>query len=182
MRLRLCTILVVAAMLLATSPGAALGAAQSEQQCADEVAPQDGFESQGLGLTRQELEDLYGAPEIGQGAIYFALPEVDVHKDGCDLILVFPLDGTGVGAGQEFALAQGLLPADAEFVGSFARGSTIRFEQASELWHSESLRERFAQMGEDRGGEILILFTYESSGFEPGPIERIELRTLELEN
>jgi hypothetical protein len=36
-------------------------------------------------------------------------------------------------------------------------------------------------MGEDRGGEILILYTYQQQdGIEPGPIERVELRTLEL--
>jgi acetyl-CoA/propionyl-CoA carboxylase biotin carboxyl carrier protein len=61
-----------------------------------------------------------------------------------------------------------------------ARGTAIWSEAAASLWHSDSLAERFAQWGENRGGEILIVYTYEQEGIEPGPIQRIELRTLEL--
>ncbi len=78
------------------------------------------------------------------------------------------------------ALAESLLPADAEYAGSFARGTAIWSQQPASLWRSASLAERFADMGEDRGGEILILYTYQQNGIEPGPIERVELRTLEL--
>jgi hypothetical protein len=154
-------------------------AAQSDRPCGQD-APDDGFTSQGVGLTLPELEALYGEPEVGQGSLLWEFPEVDLHWVGCDLILAFPLDKTAADAGQEFSLAQGMLPDDAEFLGSFARGSTIREEQASELWRSDALAERFALLGENRGGEILILYTYELSGFEPGAIERVELRTLEI--
>ena len=80
----------------------------------------------------------------------------------------------------EFALAESLLPADAEYLGEFARGSSIRSEQPASLWQSDSLAARFAAMGEPRGGMILILYTYEQQGLEPGPIQRVELRTLAL--
>jgi hypothetical protein len=35
-------------------------------------------------------------------------------------------------------------------------------------------------MGEHRGGDILILYSYEPMGMEAGPIQRIELCTVEL--
>jgi hypothetical protein len=152
----------------------------ADHPCAEEVAPDDGFQSQGIGLTRQELEALYGEAEIGQGSIFFDFHGADLHKDGCDLILAFPAGWTGDEQRHEFALAESLLPADAEYLGSFARGTTIRSEEPASLWRSASLAERFAAMGEPRGGDVLIVYTYASSGFEPGPIERVELRTLEL--
>jgi hypothetical protein len=166
-------------LLLTVPPTAA--AQPANQPCAVEAAPEDEFQSQGLGLTTEELETLYGEREIGQGSIFFDYNGFDLHKDGCDVILAFPLDGIADGQGtDEFVLAESLLPADAEYAGSFARGSTIRSQQAATLWRSASLAERFAEMGEYRGGEILILYTYEQVGLEPGPIQRVELRTLEL--
>lgn len=168
-------------LALAALPAVSLAATQPfDQPCAEEAAPPDAFQSPGIGLTAQELASRYGARQIGQGSIFFEYQGVDLHKDGCDLILAFPRAWMADGQNDEFALARALLPADAEYLGAFARGSTIHTQQPAELWHSASLAERFVQMGEDRGGEVLILYTYESSGFEPGPIERVELRTREM--
>ena len=88
----------------------------------------------------------------------------------------FPLDGSGPEV-DEAALAESLLPADAELVGRVALGTTIAEFEGNTLWHSASLAERFASMGEPRGGEILVVYTYEPMG---PAIQRVELRTLAL--
>jgi hypothetical protein len=177
-RLRVLVMALLAPILLVRSP--VLVAQEIDQPCAEAVAPADDFQSTGIGLTSDELVDLYGEGEVGQSLIFYDFQGLDLYKDGCDLILSFPLDWADGEQKHEFALAESLLPADAEYSGSFARGTAIRSEAAASLWRSASLAKRFAQMGEQRSGEILILYTYQQEGIEPGPIQRIELRTLEL--
>ncbi len=157
-----------------------LAAQEVDRPCAEAVAPADDFQSTGIGLTSDELVALYGEGEVGQSFIFYDFQGLDMYKDGCDLILSFLLDWADDEQKHEFALAESLLPADAEYAGSFARGTAIWSLQPASLWRSASLAERFAQMGENRSGEILILYTYQQEGIEPGPIQRIELRTLEL--
>jgi hypothetical protein len=176
--LRVLATALLAPILLVMSPTVA--AREADRPCAETVAPVDDFQSTGIGLTSDELATLYGEGEIGQSSVFYDFQGIDLHKDGCDLILAFPSDWSGSEQHHEFALAESLLPADAEYAGSFARGTAIWSQAAVSLWHSDSLAERFAQWGENRGGEILILYTYEQEGLEPGPIQRIELRTLEL--
>jgi hypothetical protein len=77
----------------------------------------------------------------------------------------------------EIALAESLLPADAELAGTIALGTTIVEFEANTLWRSQSLADRFASMDEHRGGELLIVYTYEPMGTA---IQRVELRSLEL--
>jgi hypothetical protein len=79
----------------------------------------------GIGLTRPELGALYGEAEIGQGSLIYDFSGVDLHKFACDLILVFPRDDADDRQMHEFALAESLLPADAEYVGTFTLGTTI---------------------------------------------------------
>jgi hypothetical protein len=155
-------------------------AQEVDQPCVEVAAPTDDFASAGVGLTRPELMALYGAEEIGQGSIIYDYQGVDLHWIGCDLILAFPLDGSADQAVDEVALAESLLPADAEAAGAFTLGTTIapNVDQTATLWRSPSLAERFALMDENRGGEILILYSYGRAGLERGPIERVELRTL----
>ena len=155
-------------------------AQEADRPCAEAVTPADGFQSTGIGLTSDELEALYGEGEVGQSLIFYDFQGLDLYKDGCDLILSFPRDLASNEQSREFALAESLLPADADYAGSFARGTAIWSQQPASLWRSVSLAERFAEMGENRGGQILLLYTYQEGGIEPGPIERVELRTLEL--
>ena len=176
--LRVLVMALLGPILLVMSPVSV--AQEVDRPCAEAVAPADGFQSTGIGLTTDELVELYGEGEVGQSLIFYDFQGLDLYKDGCDLILSFPVDWADDEQKHEFALAESLLPADAEYAGSFARGTAIRSDAAASLWRSDSLAERFAQMGEDRGGEILILYTYQQEGIEPGPIERVELRTLEL--
>lgn len=77
----------------------------------------------------------------------------------------------------EIALAESLLPTDGELIGTIALGTTIASFAANTLWRSPSLAGQFASMNENRGGEILIVYTYEPMG---PAIQRVELRTLEL--
>jgi hypothetical protein len=169
--------LVLVTLLLIPS---LVAAQEADRPCAEAVAPADDFQSTGIGLTSDELVALYGEGEVGQSHIFYDFQGLDLYKDGCDLILSFPLDWADDEQKHEFALAESLLPADAEYAGSFARGTAIWSEAAASLWRSDSLAKRFAEMGEQRSGEILILYTYQQEGIEPGPIERVELRTLEL--
>jgi hypothetical protein len=180
-RSRLLTLSVIWLVLMALglAPVASPATAQpSDRPCAEDSALADNYQSQGVGLTVPELTALYGTNEVGQGSIYFELDGVQLHKVDCDLLLVFPLDENFEQV-DEIALAESLLPAAAELVGTIALGTTIAEFEANTVWRSQSLAERFASMDEHRGGEILIVYTYEPMGTA---IQRVELRTLELPN
>ena len=172
--LRVLAIALLSPILLITSSDVA--AQEIDRPCAEEVAPADNYQSQGVGLTVPELTALYGPSDVGQGSIFFKMDGVQLHKVDCDLILVFPQDGSGEQV-DEIALAESLLPPDAELVGTIALGTTIAEFEANTLWRSPSLAERFASMDENRGGEILIVYTYEPMG---PAIQRVDLRTLKL--
>ena len=171
---QLLVVVLVMSVLLMVSP---LAVAQPiDRPCADDATPADNYQSQGVGLTLPELTALYGPYDVGQGSLFFELDGVQLHKVDCDLILVVPQDGS-VEQVDETALAESLLPADAELVGTIALGTTIAEFEGNTLWRSPSLADRFASMDENRGGEILIVYTYEPMG---SAIQRVELRTLEL--
>ena len=178
-QVRLSAVALVLSFLLPVPPFAA--AQTADQPCSTETVPQDGFQSPGIGLTMPELEALYGERQPGQGPFFFDYHGLHLSKVGCDLILSFPQEGVPDEVGMdEFALAEALLPADAGYAGSFERGSSPRSIQPATLCHSDSLAERFEQLGEPRGGDILINYTYQEEGFDTGPIYYVELRTLEL--
>jgi hypothetical protein len=171
---QLLALALLAPMILVMST--AVTAQEIERPCAEEVAPADGFQSQGVGLTLPELTALYGPYEVGQGSLIFDLDGIRLHKDRCDLVLTFPQDGS-VEQVDEVELAESLLPADAERLGNVALGTPIGYIESNTLWRSQSLADRFASMDEHRGGEILVVYTYEPMG---PAIQRVELRTLEL--
>lgn len=178
-QVRLSAVVLVISLLLTVLP---LTAAQpADQPCSTETVLQDGFQSGGIGLTMPELEALYGERQPGQGPFFVDYHGLHLSKVGCDLILSFPQEGAPDEVGRdEFALAEALLPADAESAGSFERGSPLWSKQPATLWRSASLAERFAQLGEPRDGDILILYTYQEEGLDTGPIDYVEVRTLEL--
>src|SRR5215213_2265145 len=173
---RLLVLAIVVTLLLIGSP---VVAQPVDRPCAKDTAPADNYQSQGVGLTLPELTALYGPNDVGQGSLIFESDELDgvqLHKVNCDLILVFP-QNQNFDQIDETALAESLLPPDAELFGTIALGTTIAEFEANTLWRSSSLAERFASMDENRGGEILIVYTYQL--INPG-IQRVELRTLEL--
>jgi hypothetical protein len=138
-RLRVLAIPLLAVTLLAMS--SAVAAQAVDRPCGDD-APADDYQSQGIGLTVPELTALYGPNDVGQGSIYFDMDGVQLHKVDCDLILVFPQDGS-IEQVDETALAESLLPPDAELVGTIALGTTIAEFEANTLWRSPSLADRF---------------------------------------
>ena len=156
-QVRLPALALVLSVFLLVPPMVAAQAV--EQPCGDD-APADNYQSQGVGLTLPELTALYGPNEVGQGSLYFELePDgVELHKVNCDLILAFPQDWSADQV-DETALAESLLPPDAELVGNFALGVPFEYIEDNTLWRSPSLADRFASMDENRGGEILILYT-----------------------
>jgi hypothetical protein len=171
---------VLAFVLTAVLAFPPLVAAQlTDRPCAGQPAPDDGFRSRGIGLTTPELAALYGTAEVGQGSLIYDFDGLDLHQVGCDLIVTFPSGDTGDEQRHEFAIAESLLPDDAELVGTFALGTPIRSYAGNSLWRSPSLAARFAALGEPRGETILIVYTYNAT--LPGePIERVELRTVAL--
>ena len=171
---RILAMALLASVLLVMS--SAVVAQEVDRPCAEEVALADNYQSQGVGLTLPELTALYGPYDVGQGSLFFESDGVQLHKVDCDLILVFPQSGSAEQV-DETALAESLLPTDAELSGTVALGTTIAEFEANTLWRSPSLADRFASMDENRGGEILIVYTYEPVG---PAIQRVELRTLEL--
>jgi hypothetical protein len=151
----------------------------TDRPCAEATAPDDGFQSRGTGLTTPELAALYGTADVGQGSLIYDFDGLDLHQVGCDLIVTFPSQPATDEQRHEFAIAESLLPEDAELVGTFALGTPIRSYEGNSFWRSPSLADRFAALGEPRGETILIVYTYDLSS--PGePIERIELRTVVL--
>jgi hypothetical protein len=172
--LRVLTMALLAPILLVMS--SAVAAQPIDRPCAEDAAPADDYQSQGVGLTLPELTALYGPNDVGQGSLFFEMDGVQLHKVDCDLILVFPQDGS-VEQIDETALAESLLPPDAELVGTIALGTTIAEFEANTLWRSPSLAERFASMDENRSGEILIVYTYD---LMESAIQRVELRSVQL--
>jgi hypothetical protein len=171
--LRVLALMVLTPIFLVMS--SVVAAQEVDRPCGDD-APADDYQSQGVGLTLPELTALYGPHEVGQGSLYFELDGVQLHKVDCDLILSFPQDGSDEQV-DETALAQSLLPADAELIGTIALGTTIAEFEANTLWRSPSLADRFASMDENRSGEIIVVYTYGPMG---QAIQRVELRTLKL--
>jgi hypothetical protein len=172
-QVRLPALALVLSVFLLVPPMVAAQAV--EQPCGDDV-PSDNYQSQGVGLTVPELTALYGPHGFGQGSIYFDMDGVELHKANCDLILVFPQDGS-VEPVDETALAESLLPPDAELVGNFTLGPAFEYIEDNTLWRSQSLADRFASMDVNRGGEILIVYTYEQMG---RVLISVQLRTLKL--
>jgi hypothetical protein len=139
---------VLAIVLTAVLAFPPLVAAQpADRSCAETTAPDDGFRSRGIGLTRPELTALYGAADVGQGSLIYDFNGLDLHQVGCDLIVTFPSGDTGDEQRHEFAIAESLLPDDAELVGTFALGTPIRSYAGNSLWRSPSLAARFAALG-----------------------------------
>src|SRR3712207_4705940 len=98
--LRLLALTLLAPILLVMS--SVVAAQEVDRPCAEDVAPDDGYQSQGVGLTLPELTALYGPNDVGQGSLFFELEPggVQLHKVECDLLLVFP-QGVNVEQGEE---------------------------------------------------------------------------------
>ena len=171
--------LLLAMTLLAaiTTPARA---AQSGLPCEVESAPGDGLRSAGFGLTRPELDSLYGAGAATQTGWYYEFTGFSLTLQNCDLII--DIDPNGEFADPEAAreLVQRLLPEDAVWVGAWAFGAIQTFPQDADEWISAELAARYRFMGEPRTGAILVLYNYTGDFYQAGAIDHIEIRSAEI--
>ena len=67
--LRVLAMALLAPILLVVS--STVAAQEVDPPCAETVAPEDDFQSTGIGLTSAELAVLYGEGEIGQSSVFY---------------------------------------------------------------------------------------------------------------
>ena len=97
-------------------------AAQSGLPCEVGTMPEDGLESAALGLTRQELDDLYGPGIAAQTGWVYEFDGFDLTLANCDLILSIDPDGQFADPESATDLVRTLLPEDAVLAGSWQFG------------------------------------------------------------
>ncbi|CAA9553008.1 MAG: hypothetical protein AVDCRST_MAG59-1915 [uncultured Thermomicrobiales bacterium] len=164
------------ALLLGAAPLLPAPAA-AQSPCAADVASADGFVSGGLGLTKPELDALFGPGEAGQGGWLYQMDGATLEAAGCDLVLFFPAGWQAEREpGAEADLVASLLPADAVLVETWQLGALASDSQFAEVWVSDALADRYAALVADRTGDVLVVFTYEAAGYDAGPLLRAEIR------
>ena len=171
---------LVALLALGLMPGLGglpAGAAQVGLPCGVDEAPADDFASAAFGLTRPELDALYGPGAAAQSGWVYQFDGFDLTLTGCDLIL-------SVEPGSEFEdaetvtdLVRTLLPEDVVLAGSWQLGTLQTVPQDADEWVSAQLAARYRLLGEPRTGTILVLYTYQGNAMQPGPITTVELRS-----
>ncbi len=168
---------LVVLVLVAIVGSLAPSSAQRGLPCGVEELPNDGFDSAGFGLVRQELDALYGAGEATQTGWYYAFEGFNVTLSDCDLILEVDPGSEFEDAETMTALVETLLPGDAVLAGAWQFGTLQSVPQDAEEWLSASLAARYRLFGEPRTGSILILYSYEGNVMQPGAIRRVEIRS-----
>ena len=166
---------VIALLLLTLVPPAA--AAQGALPCQIEAPPGDELASAAFGLTRQELDRLYGAGAATQTGYYYQFDGFGLTLVDCDLILDIDQAGEFADPEAATALVRTLLPEDAMLAGSWQFGTLQSSPQDADEWLSAGLAARYRLLGEPRTGAILALYTYTGNAYDPGSIARIELRS-----
>jgi hypothetical protein len=173
-----CLVLLVA-LLCSTQLATAL-AAQGSGSCDVASPPDDGFKSAAFGLTRQELDTLYGPGNATQTGWIYEFNGFDLTLAGCDLILTIDADGRFADAQAAHDLVRTLLPEDAVLAGTWQFGTVQTAPQDGEEWISGALAARFRLLGEPFTGSILALYTYSGDAYNAGPVALVELRAAEI--
>ena len=91
--------------------------------CDVETAPEDDLASAALGLTRQELDSLYGPGNAVQTGWLYEFDEFDLTLANCDLILTIDPDGQFADPEAASGLVRTLLPEDAVLAGTWQFGT-----------------------------------------------------------
>ena len=151
-------------------------AAQGGLPCDSETAPEDDLASAALGLTRQELDNLYGPGNAVQTGWLYEFDEFDLTLANCDLILTIDQDGQFADPDAASGLVRTLLPEDAVLAGTWQFGTLQSAPQDADEWVSGDLAARYRLLGEPRAGSVLVLYTYDGIAHDPGSITRVELR------
>jgi hypothetical protein len=169
---RMLPALLAVLFLAVTAPTSAQGGLP----CDVETAPDDGLASAAVGLTRQELDRLYGPGNAAQSGWVYEFDGFDLTLANCDLILT--IDPNGQFADPESAtdLVRTLLPEDAVLAGSWQFGTVQSAPQDADEWLSAELAARYRLLGEPLTGSVLVLYSYDGNAYDPGSVARVELR------
>lgn len=166
-------VLLFGAGALSDAPSSA---AQSGLPCEVDAPLDDDFASAAFGLTRQELDALYGPGAATQTGYAYDFDEFVLTLANCDLILDIDPDGQFADPAAATELVRTLLPEDAVLAGVWEFGIIRSAPQDADEWLSAALASRYRLLGEPRTGAILVLYTYAGDAMSPGPIDHIELR------
>ena len=156
--------------------GTPVHASQGGLPCNVETVPEDDLASAALGLTRQELDSLYGPGNAVQTGWLYEFDEFDLTLANCDLILTIDPDGQFADPDAASGLVRTLLPEDAVLAGIWQFGTLQSAPQDADEWLSADLAARYRLLGEPLTGSVLVLYTYDGDAYNPGSIVRIELR------
>ena len=173
-------ILLLLVMGVHIDAGTPVAAAQSGVTCDSEVAPEDDLASAALGLTRHELDNLYGPGNAVQTGWLYEFDEFDLTLANCDLILTIDADGQFADPDAASGLVRTLLPEDAVLAGTWQFGTLQSAPQDADEWVSAELAARYRLLGEPRTGSVLVLYSYDGDAYNRGSIVRIELRPAEI--
>ncbi len=151
-------------------------AAQGGLPCDVQAVPEDDLASAALGLTRSELDRLYGPGNAVQTGWLYEFDEFDLTLANCDLILSIDPDGQFADPDAASGLVRTLLPEDAVLAGTWHFGTLQSAPQEADEWVSAELAARYRLLGEPLTGSVLVLYTYAGDAYNPGSIVHIELR------
>lgn len=155
---------------------ASVVAAQGGAACAVEAIPEDELASAAVGLTRQELDALYGPGIAAQTGWIYEFAGFDMTLANCDLILAIDAEGEFAEFGAARELVRTLLPEDAVHAGTWGFGTLQSAPQDADEWVSGQLAARYRLLGEPRTGSVLVLYTYDGDAYDPGSVIRVEIR------
>ena len=167
-------------LAMATSMVAPVGAAQGTSPCETETAPSDALKSAAFGLTRPELDKLYGPGNATQTGWLYEFDGFDLTLDRCDLILHLEPNGKFADIDAARDLVRTLLPEDAVLAGTWPFGTLQTAPQDGEEWISAELAARYRLIGEPRTGSIFALYTYAGNAYTPGNVDHVELRSADI--
>jgi hypothetical protein len=149
--------------------------AQGGSDCEVETLPDDNLASAAVGLTRQEIDALYGPGIAAQTGWIYEFAGFDMTLSNCDLILAVDADGEFADFGSARDLVRTLLPEDAVLAGTWGFGTLQSAPQDADEWISGQLAARYRLLGEPRTGSVLVLYTYDGDAYDPGSVIRVEI-------
>lgn len=152
-------------------------AAQGDYSCQGTAIIDDDLSSAAMGLTRGEIEALYGPGIATQTGWLWEFQGFDLLQTNCDLILTIDPGSSFSDPMQAASLVRTLLPEDAERAGTWQFGTLQSSPQDAELWVSTQLDGRLETLNESYLGQVLALYTYDGDAYNPGNVIRVELRT-----
>ncbi len=155
-------------------------AAQGDYTCNGTALVDDGLSSAAMGMTRGEIETLYGAGIATQTGWLWEFGDFDLLQTNCDLIVSIDPGSSFADPAQAASLVRTLLPEDAERAGTWQFGTLQSPPQDAELWISTELDNRFEILDEPYLGQVLALYTYDGDAYNPGNVIRVELRVAPL--